>query len=114
MSDTPAYVTVKESNGSEAKVAIDEDGYIKNLSEWTEGFAYAVAKDEGVDPVTEEHMKVVRYLRKYYVEFETCPPISKVLRDNGLTVRKLYELFPTGPAKGACRMAGAPKPTGCV
>ena len=73
-----------------------------------------MAKDEGIDTVTEEHMKVVHYLRKYYLEYETCPPISKVLKDNSLQLRHLYELFPTGPAKGACRMAGAPKPTGCV
>ena len=114
MGDAPAYVTVHNPGGPDTQVAIDEDGYIQNLNEWTEGFAYAVAKDEGIDPVTDAHMKVVRYLRKYYVEFDTCPPISKVLRDNALTVRQLYELFPTGPAKGACRMAGAPKPTGCV
>jgi tRNA 2-thiouridine synthesizing protein E len=105
---------VREPDGTEKKVTIDEDGYIKDLGEWTEGFAYAVAKDEGIDQVTSEHMNVVMYLRKYYLEYETCPPISKVLKDNSLALRRLYELFPTGPAKGACRMAGAPKPTGCV
>lgn len=114
MDERAGYVNVREPDGKEHQVSVDEDGYIQDLTQWTEGFAYAVAKEEGIEQVTKEHMKVVMFLRKYYLEYDTCPSISKVLKANGLALRKLYELFPTGPAKGACRMAGAPKPTGCV
>ncbi|MDP3829541.1 MAG: TusE/DsrC/DsvC family sulfur relay protein [Polaromonas sp.] len=26
----------------------------------------------------------------------------------------MYDLFPYGPAKQACKIAGLPKPTGCI
>jgi dissimilatory sulfite reductase related protein len=40
--------------------------------------------------------------------------IRKVTKDTGFPLKRIYELFPTGPAKGACKLAGLPKPTGCV
>jgi tRNA 2-thiouridine synthesizing protein E len=64
--------------------------------------------------MTEEHWKVVRYLRNYYLEFNIAPMIRKLCKDTGFKLKKIYELFPSGPAKGACKVAGLPKPTGCV
>jgi tRNA 2-thiouridine synthesizing protein E len=93
---------------------IDEDGFIQEPDRWNEEVAAALAKTEGVDELTEEHWKVVNYLREYYLEYGVAPMIRKLCKSTGFKLKKIYELFPSGPAKGACKVAGLPKPTGCV
>ncbi|MGQ9531845.1 MAG: TusE/DsrC/DsvC family sulfur relay protein [Desulfotomaculales bacterium] len=96
------------------QIEVDEDGFIQDPSIWTPEIAKAMAPMEQINELTDEHWKVVNYLRDYYMKFGICPMIRKLCKDTGYTLKKIYELFPTGPAKGACKLAGAPKPTGCV
>ena len=94
---------------------VDEDGFLQELYKWNEEFAQAYANTEGIEgQLTEEHWKLIHYLRNYFQQFGIAPMIRKVCKDNGMDLKKLYELFPTGPAKGACKLAGLSKPTGCV
>jgi TusE/DsrC/DsvC family sulfur relay protein len=93
---------------------IDEDGFIQEPDRWNEDVAAALAKTEGVDELTEEHWKLVNFLREYYLEYGVAPMIRKLCKATGFKLKKIYELFPSGPAKGACKVAGLPKPTGCV
>lgn len=93
---------------------IDEDGFIQEPERWNEEVAQALARTEGVDDLTEEHWKVVNYLREYYLEYGIAPMIRKLCKSTGFKLKEIYELFPSGPAKGACKVAGLPKPTGCV
>jgi tRNA 2-thiouridine synthesizing protein E len=76
--------------------------------------AQGLASQEGIGELTEDHWKVIRYLNSYYKEFGTAPMIRKVTKETGFDLKTIYKLFPTGPAKGACKLAGLPKPTGCV
>ena len=96
------------------QIEIDEDGFIQNPELWTEDVAAALGKTEGVDDLTEDHWKLVNYLREYYLEYGIAPMIRKVTKATGFKNKQIYELFPSGPAKGACKIAGLPKPTGCV
>lgn len=114
MASGERLISVRVHDGTEKKIALDEDGFIKNSNEWVEEYAEAVAKEESIQKLTEEHWKVIKYLRDYYLKFDSCPPIRMLCSETGFDLKKIYELFPTGPAKGACRLAGAPKPTGCV
>ncbi|MFH1132070.1 MAG: TusE/DsrC/DsvC family sulfur relay protein [Pseudomonadota bacterium] len=93
---------------------IDEDGFIQEPNLWDEEVAAALAATEGVTELTEEHWHLVKYLRDYYVKFGVAPMIRKLCKETGFKLNKVYELFPSGPAKGACKVAGLPKPTGCV
>jgi dissimilatory sulfite reductase related protein len=93
---------------------IDEDGFIEDPSEWDENVALDLAKTEGVEEMTDEHWHLVNYLREYYLKFKIAPMIRKLCKETGFKLKKVYELFPSGPAKGACKVAGLPKPTGCV
>jgi dissimilatory sulfite reductase related protein len=94
---------------------VDEDGFLQELDKWSEEFAQAYASAEDIEgELTEEHWKVINYLRNYYQQFGIAPMIRKICKDLGIDMKKLYELFPTGPAKGACKLAGLAKPTGCV
>ncbi|HEX9074201.1 MAG TPA: TusE/DsrC/DsvC family sulfur relay protein, partial [Anaerolineae bacterium] len=54
------------------------------------------------------------FLREYYRENELAPPIRLLCRETGLSLKVIYRLFPAGPARGACKIAGLPKPTGCA
>ena len=96
------------------KLTLDEDGFIQEPELWDNNVALALAKTEGVDDLTEEHWKIVNYLREYYLEYQVAPMIRKLCKSTGFKLNKIYELFPSGPAKGACKVAGLPKPTGCV
>lgn len=93
---------------------IDEDGFIQDPDQWDDAVARSLAETEGVTELTEEHWKLVNYLREYYLEFNMAPMIRKLCKQTGFPLKKVYELFPSGPAKGACKVAGLPKPTGCV
>jgi tRNA 2-thiouridine synthesizing protein E len=97
------------------KYEVDEDGYLQEPDKWSEEFAELYAKEEGIEGVlTEEHWKIIRYLRAYFQQFGMAPIIRKLCKDNGINKQKLDELFPTGPAKGACKLAGLSKPAGCI
>ena len=93
---------------------IDEDGFIQEPEKWNEDVAKALAETEGVSEMGEDHWKLVNYLRDYYLKFGVAPMIRKLCKETGFKLNKIYELFPSGPAKGACKVAGLPKPTGCV
>jgi len=93
---------------------VDEDGFITNPDQWNEDVALALASTEGVDELTEDHWKVANYLRNYYLEYGVAPMIRKLCKETGFKLKQIYELYPSGPAKGACKVAGLPKPTGCV
>ena len=95
-------------------IEIDEDGFIQEPEKWSQTVAEDLAKTENAYPMTEEHWKLVNYLRDYYLKFEIAPPIRMVVKQTGFDLKYIYKLFPGGPAKGACKVAGLPKPTGCV
>lgn len=98
----------------------DEEGYIANLSDWSPEVAKKMAADEGLE-LTENHWEVINFLREYYQEYQIAPAVRVLTKAIGKKLgpdkgnsKYLYELFPYGPAKQACKYAGLPKPTGCV
>ena len=103
---------MKELGGKQ--VEVDEDGFIQDPGVWDEAVAKSLAATEGVSEMTDNHWKVVNYLRGYYLEFQMAPMIRKLCKESGFKLKEIYDMFPSGPAKGACKVAGLPKPTGCV
>lgn len=96
------------------EVEVDEDGFIIEPECWNEDVARAFAVAEGIEELIDEHWRVINYLRDYYQQFQVAPMISKLCKETGCSLKRIYELFPAGPAKGACKVAGLPKPRGCV
>jgi len=96
------------------EIETDEDGFIQEPEKWDKSVAEDIAKTEEASPLSDDHWKLVNYLRNYYLEFGIAPPIRMLTRQTGLDLKTIYKLFPGGPAKGACKVAGLPKPTGCV
>lgn len=95
-------------------IQVDDDGFMEEPELWNEQVALALAFTEGVEELTEDHWKVVNYLRDYYLRFGVAPMIRKLCKETKFSLKEIYELFPSGPAKGACKVAGLHKPTGCV
>lgn len=98
-----------------AKIPLNDDGFLLEPQVWNESVALALAKaEEGLDELTEEHWKVIKYIRGFYEENDMAPMVRKVCKNSGFALKYIFELFPSGPAKGACKLAGLPKPDGCV
>ena len=101
-----------EFNGE--KFDIDEDGFIQDFNQWNKVWVQYVKQQEGIDELNEEHWTVVNVLQDYYKKNGIAPMVRVLSKLTKFKLKHIYELFPSGPGKGACKMAGLPKPTGCV
>ncbi|QLX26095.1 sulfurtransferase TusE [Citrobacter freundii] len=102
------------------EISTDSEGYLKDTTEWSEPLAAAIAENEGIT-LTPEHWEVVRFVREFYLEFNTSPAIRMLVKamankfgEGKGNSRYLYRLFPKGPAKQATKIAGLPKPVKCI
>ena len=98
----------------DANIELDKDGFMTEPGLWSETVARAIAGTEGIEEMSEDHWKVVNYIRDYWKEHDLAPAVRLICKDVGLGVRQIYKLYTSGPARGACRVAGLPKPDGCV
>lgn len=97
------------------KIEVNDEGFLIHPEQWDKDVAETLAKqEEGIENLTEDHWAVVNYIRNYYIEKNLAPMVRKVCQTTGFPLKYIYELFPSGPAKGACKVAGLPKPDGCV
>ena len=102
-------------------IETDENGYLVSLDDWSEGVADKLAQDEEIN-MNEEHWDIINFLRNYYQEYQIAPAVKvltkAIAKRNEIDKKQasvfLYELFPNGPGLQACKIAGLPKPTGCV
>jgi dissimilatory sulfite reductase related protein len=95
-------------------VEVDGEGFLTDPAQWSEELAEEIAAGNGVPALTERHWLVVRFMRERYLATGTAPSIRALGKESGVPVKELYELFPKGPAKLAARIAGVPKPRGCI
>lgn len=101
-------------------IETDHEGYLMSRADWSRELAEQLATADNID-LTDAHWEVIDFLQEYYDNYEIAPAIRILTKQIGKRFGKekgnskyLYELFPKGPAKQACRYAGLPKPTGCV
>jgi len=95
-------------------VDLNEEGFLTNWTQWNDEVAVELARREGIEHLTERHWEVLRFMRKEYEEKGTGPTVRLLGKTSGVPVKELYELFPKGPAKLAAKIAGIPKPRGCI
>lgn len=94
-------------------VQVDDEGFMTVYDEWDEGTGSALAAAIGVD-MTDEHWKVIRFLREDFKAQGETPTIRRVSTAGGVDTKQLFQLFPKKPAKKMAYIAGLPKPHGCV
>lgn len=96
------------------KAEFNSEGYLVTPWLWDEELAVLIARKTGIMELNENHWAVIYYVRKYWEKNRTAPLISNICRFTSIRLSAIYELFPMGPVKGVCRIAGLPKPDGCV
>ncbi|MET9904705.1 TusE/DsrC/DsvC family sulfur relay protein [Streptomyces sp. NPDC006446] len=98
----------------ETAVPVDDDGFFTDPAQWTEPMAEQIAHESGIETLTDRHWTVIRFMRAQYAEKGTGPTVRVLGKTSGVSVKELYQLFPKGPAKTAAKIAGIPKPRGCI
>ena len=97
-----------------SEVVRNDEGFFLDPSQWSEAMVPELAAREGIDVLTDRHWQVIRFMRAEYLEKGTGPTVRVLGKVSGVSIKELYQLFPKGPAKVAARIAGIPKPRGCI
>jgi tRNA 2-thiouridine synthesizing protein E len=87
----------------------DEDGFLLKSETWNKNVAELLAQGEASGGLTEDHWKIIDYLRHYYLEFNSIPPVKMLCKRTGLKYGYICSLFPSGLTRGACKVAGIPR-----
>jgi len=105
-------MTVKEIAGK--SVEFDEEGFLVNPADWNEDIATELAKEIGIDELTERHWQVINFCRADFEAQGTAPGLRRITKVGDVPTKELYKLFPKGPAKKVAKVSGLGKPTGCI
>ena len=95
-------------------LAVDADGNLANRNDWNEDVAREIAAFEGIPELAAQHWAVINFMRAVFEKEGDSPSIRRLTKESGVDTKTLYQLFPKGPAKKAARIAGLPKPKGCI
>ena len=96
------------------EVDVDAEGFFTEPGQWTEAMVPELAAAEGITELEEDHWLVVKFMREEFFEKGTGPTVRVLGKTSGVSIKDLYRLFPKGPAKTAAKIAGIPKPRGCI
>jgi tRNA 2-thiouridine synthesizing protein E len=96
------------------EVTVTDDGFFASPAEWTEAMASEIGSQEGIPELTDRHWQVIKFMRHEYETKGTGPTVRVLGKTSGVSIKELYQLFPKGPAKIAAKIAGIPKPRGCI
>ena len=95
-------------------ISINEEGFMTNPNEWTKEIAEVIAKQEGIETLTEDHWKIIDFCRETGLASGSAPTLRQITTGTGLSTKDLFKLFPKGPAKKVAKISGLGKPEGCV
>jgi len=95
-------------------VQVNDEGFMTDPAEWTREIAVELAREEGIDPLSEAHWNVVEFCRQSAQGSGKAPTLRQITTGTGVTTKDLFALYPKGPAKKVARISGLGKPEGCV
>jgi tRNA 2-thiouridine synthesizing protein E len=97
-----------------------DQGFLRNQQGWNEAVATQLAAKENID-LSDQHWEIILFVRSYYEQYKHLPntrmfikAIARTLGEDKGNSRYLHRLFPDGPLKYACKLAGLPKPPTCL
>jgi tRNA 2-thiouridine synthesizing protein E len=99
---------------ADVNVELNQEGFFVHPEQWSDDMAPELASREGIDALTDRHWQVIRFMRSEYLAKGTGPTVRVLGKTSGVSIKELYQLFPKGPAKVAAKIAGIPKPRGCI
>jgi tRNA 2-thiouridine synthesizing protein E len=95
-------------------VDVNDEGFLVNAAQWTREIAEELARESGIAALTPRHWAVIEFCRTDTAREGAPPGLRRIAKLSGVETKELYQLFPKGPGKLAARIAGLPKPQGCV
>jgi tRNA 2-thiouridine synthesizing protein E len=95
-------------------IAFNAEGFMTDPNQWTKDIAVELAKQEGIDALTEAHWKIINFCRATGLASGKAPTLRQITTGTGISTKDLFALYPKGPAKKVARIAGLGKPEGCV
>ena len=90
------------------------EGFLERVEDWDRALAADIAAESGIEPLTDRHWLVIDFMRNTFLAKGAAPTIRSLGKESGVSIKELYQLFPKGPAKLAAKIAGIPKPHGCI
>lgn len=105
---------------NENVIATNDQGFLLDKHDWNKQVAIMLAKIEGIE-LNDAHWEIVYFIQKFYQSYQYLPNarvFSKAIKcelgTEKSSSRYLVKLFPEGPLKYACKIAGLPKPPSCL
>lgn len=92
----------------------NEEGFMLDASAWTPEIAKVLAKQEGIEELTEAHWKIIDFCREHATDKGASPTLRQITKGSGVSTKELFKLFPKGPAKKVSKISGLGKPEGCI
>ena len=95
-------------------IEVDAEGFLQDPEQWDRTIGEEIAASAGIGPLTDQHWQVIEFMRDRFLNTGMAPTIRSLGKESGVSIKELYKLFPKGPAKLAAKVAGIPKPRGCI
>ncbi len=99
---------------NDSRLVEDDDGFLTSMMHWSREKAEELAIKNDLGPLTDNHWKIISFVQQYYVKHQIGPPIVRISKETGFSSTYICQLFPCGVARGAYRLAGLPRPSGCL
>jgi TusE/DsrC/DsvC family sulfur relay protein len=94
-------------------IAFDNEGFFEHFEDWSEESFEELAREGGIERITDGHRQVIRFLREFYAYNGRAPLNNELRRGTAMSLLELDGLFPQGLRMGARRLAGLPNPKTC-
>jgi tRNA 2-thiouridine synthesizing protein E len=102
------------------KIALDKEGYLKDLGNWDEDVAEALAENCQII-LRDAHWEVILLVREFYQQHQLSPPMRPLVKlvkmrlgeEKGRSIY-LMKLFGGSAAKTVTKIAGLPRPANCL
>jgi len=95
-------------------VEVDAQGFMTKPADWTPEIAEEIARQNGIDQLSERHWEVIHFCRRDNEEQGTPPTVRRITKETGIPTKEMYQLFPKGPGILAAKISGLTKPKGCI
>lgn len=95
-------------------IDVDGEGFLTLPDQWDEELAVVLAKNAGIDELSDEHWRAIRFVREDAKQRGQSPTLRRMQQAGNFDIKQLFTLFPGKPAKKLAYIAGHPKPTACV
>ena len=107
-------IELAASTPTNITVGRDALGFVLDAEHWNQQIAESIARDNGVNDLTDRHWQVISAMRRAFVQRGSTPSLRMLNRVSGVPIEELYRLFPIGPSRLVAKIAGIPKLRACL